>query len=88
MPKSESITIRVSPEEKKRITEMAGQSGLSTTDYIRATLESRDVNPDGKLAQSMVCYLCELENLMNCVEDKSLQKRFADLEKKIWPFIK
>ena len=87
MIRSETIIVRVSPEEKGRIVKAAEQSGLSKTDYIRTVLENRETNPDGRLAQSLVHHLCEHAEIIDCVEDTTLRKRFVDWERSVWQSI-
>ena len=87
MTRSETIIIRVSPEEKGHITKAAKQSGLSIADYTRTVLENREANPNERLAQSLVRHLCEHAEIIDCVEDLALRKRFIDWERSVWQSI-
>ena len=87
MTKSETIIIRISPEAKARIARAAARSGVSISDYTRTILNNREANPDGRLAQSLVHHLCEHAEIIDCVEDSTLRKRFVDWEKSVWQSI-
>lgn len=87
MTRSETIITRVSPEEKYRIAKAAEHSGLSITEYIRTVLENRETAPNSRLAQSLVRHLCEHAEIIGCVENPALRKRFIDWERSVWQSI-
>ena len=87
MTRSETIIIRINSEEKYRIAKAAERSGLSVADYIRTALENREANPNGRLAQSLARCLCEHAEIIDCIEDTTLRKRFIDWERSVWQFI-
>ena len=87
MTRSETIIIRINSEEKYRIAKAAERSRLSVADYIRTALEHRAANPNGRLAQSLARCLCEHAEIIDCIEDTTLRKRFIDWERSVWQFI-
>lgn len=83
-----SITVRVSPEEKKRIEENAEQFGGSISDYVRTILLNPGTDLNGRLAQSPACGLCNHWELIKRVEDPNLRDLLVKWEEMMWQSIK
>ena len=89
MPNSKgSITVRVSPEEKKRIEENAKQFGGPISDYVRTILLNPGTDLNSCLAQSLACSLCNHAVLIEHVEDPTLRDYFEKWEEMMWQSIK
>ena len=66
--KTKNLQVRVSLEEKVEILKRCEESGMSASDYIRATLLGTPIYQNGS-AQKAMSHLCRMFTVLNKMEE-------------------
>lgn len=83
------IHARVDEVEKKKIEHLASSQGCTVSEYIRDTaLHSLHQSSQQKLIPKVYVRLCELTDLIEQIDDPSLQTKFKDWRHGTWQVLK
>lgn len=87
--KNSIVHARMSASEKKEIEQLAANQGCSVSEYVRdAALHNYSNRVQQTNEQIILARLCELADLIEQIDDRSLRRKLEDWRHSTWQSIK